>query len=450
IVFRIYDSSNGVTAVWGQTNSDVYVERGLFSVLLTNLNNSVFPTNSAVCRWLEVEVRDWGATNILAPRKEIVSVPYAINADMVDGMHWWDIVVAATNEMKETDPTVVGWVKDGESWTELKGQGMPACFADDVDNVGITVETDPTVVAWVKDGVTWSELKTQGMPAGFADDVDNVGLLSEDDPQVGANQTHYVPRWDGSALVKGRIYDNNSGLIGIGTESPECKLDVNGNAVIRGPLYLSWGDDRIEAIVPEPRKPLLALYSWQSAINKHVTVLLTPDPRTNLGYNGYGFMVSGLQDSSPDMHVRPDGWVIARTYFHISSDDRVKINEQPLEYGLAQVMALEPKRYDRAASEFDPATEELVFHPEKITTTNDIGFMAQDVQKVIPEAVGIPEDENRTLWSLSYDTIIPVLVKAIQEQQAQIEALKQENQALKSGPLTADFDGDGKADTAMV
>ncbi|MBU4205110.1 MAG: VCBS repeat-containing protein [Planctomycetes bacterium] len=43
-----------------------------------------------------------------------------------------------------------------------------------------------------------------------------------------------------------------------------------------------------------------------------------------------------------------------------------------------------------------------------------------------------------------------LLVKAIQEQQAQIEALKQENQALKSGPLTADFDGDGKPDTAMV
>ncbi|MBU4289640.1 MAG: hypothetical protein L6455_15430, partial [Kiritimatiellae bacterium] len=106
IVFRIYNSSNGGTQVWGQTNSDVYVERGLFSVLLTNLNNSVFPTNAAVCRWLEVEVRDQGATNILAPRKEIVSVPYAINADMVDGMHWWDIVVAATNEMKETDPTV--------------------------------------------------------------------------------------------------------------------------------------------------------------------------------------------------------------------------------------------------------------------------------------------------------------------------------------------------------
>jgi len=60
------------------------------------------------------------------------------------------------------------------------------------------------------------------------------------------------------------------------------------------------------------------------------------------------------------------------------------------------------------------------------------------------------EDENRQLWTISYDTFVPVLVKAIQEQQTQIEALKQENQTLKSGPLTADFDGDGKTDPGMV
>ncbi|MBU4199661.1 MAG: VCBS repeat-containing protein [Verrucomicrobia bacterium] len=137
----------------------------------------------------------------------------------------------------------------------------------------------------------------------------------------------------------------------------------------------------------------------------------------------------------------------------------MKFNEQKLEYGLAQVMALDPRRYDRAEWEIDPETEELIVHPEK--TINEIGMVAQDVEKVIPEAVGIPEDENRQLWSISYDTIIPVLVKAIQEQQAQIETLKQDIQALKTAgltgtsiaggtPVAGDFDGDGKADTAMV
>lgn len=79
----------------------------------------------------------------------------------------------------------------------------------------------------------------------------------------------------------------------------------------------------------------------------------------------------------------------------------------------------------------EPETEELIIHPEK--TTTEIGLVAQEVQKVIPEAVDIPEDENRDLWSISYSSLIPVLVKAIQEQQKQIEDLKREIQTIKSG-----------------
>jgi len=41
---------------------------------------------------------------------------------------------------------------------------------------GILVETDPTVVASVKDGVSWAEVS--GIPAGFADGVDNVGMAT--------------------------------------------------------------------------------------------------------------------------------------------------------------------------------------------------------------------------------------------------------------------------------
>lgn len=132
------------------------------------------------------------------------------------------------------------------------------------------------------------------------------------------------------------------------------------------------------------------------------------------------------------MWFDPITWKIKGSYgYLVYSDDRLKFNEQKLDYGLAQVMALQPKRYDRADWEVDQETDEIVIHPEQ--ARNQIGLVAQDVQKVIPEAVRIPENENSQLWELSYDTIIPVLVKAIQEQQTQIEELKQEIQAMKSG-----------------
>ena len=54
-------------------------------------------------------------------------------------------------------------------------------------------------------------------------------LTAETDPQVGANTLGYVPRWDGSALSTGSIYDNGAGAIGIGTSSPSFALDVRGS-----------------------------------------------------------------------------------------------------------------------------------------------------------------------------------------------------------------------------
>jgi hypothetical protein len=44
------------------------------------------------------------------------------------------------------------------------------------------------------------------------------------------------------------------------------------------------------------------------------------------------------------------------------------------------------------------------------------GLIAQDVQSIIKEIVHIGEDKDKTL-SLSYTELIPVLIKAIQEQQ---------------------------------
>jgi hypothetical protein len=57
------------------------------------------------------------------------------------------------------------------------------------------------------------------------------GTLSpslETDPQVGANTTAYVPKWNGSELVSGTVYDN--GNVGIGTSTPGGKLHVKAGA----------------------------------------------------------------------------------------------------------------------------------------------------------------------------------------------------------------------------
>lgn len=57
----------------------------------------------------------------------------------------------------------------------------------------------------------------------------------------------------------------------------------------------------------------------------------------------------------------------------------------------------------------------------------DIGFIAQEMKPVVPEVV--KGEEGR--MSIGYAGLVPVLARAIQEQQAEIESLKAELKALK-------------------
>ena len=58
------------------------------------------------------------------------------------------------------------------------------------------------------------------------------------------------------------------------------------------------------------------------------------------------------------------------------------------------------------------------------TSKKQAGFLAQEVESVIPEAV-ITNDSTQNK-SLAYSAIIPYLVEAIKEQQVEIETLKQQ------------------------
>ncbi|HOY07197.1 MAG TPA: tail fiber domain-containing protein [Saprospiraceae bacterium] len=103
-----------------------------------------------------------------------------------------------------------------------------------------------------------------------------------------------------------------------------------------------------------------------------------------------------------------------------TSDARQKQSIQPIGYGLTQVKAMKPVSF------------EWIDHPEQ---GRKLGFLAQDLQTVVPEVVSDTEWINDGKGNLTpkkaealgvyYSDLIPVLVKAVQEQQAQIERLEQ-------------------------
>ena len=90
------------------------------------------------------------------------------------------------------------------------------------------------------------------------------------------------------------------------------------------------------------------------------------------------------------------------------SDERLKENIVDLETGLLEVMALQPRRFDWKNGD----------------AQNVAGFIAQEVESVLPELVGdYKHEELEDCKSLKMGDMVPTLVKAIQEQQTLIESL---------------------------
>lgn len=109
--------------------------------------------------------------------------------------------------------------------------------------------------------------------------------------------------------------------------------------------------------------------------------------------------------------ARAESWV---TY----SDSRIKTKQRTIEYGLNSIMQIKPKSYTYHSNKFDNG--KIIFTKPMI---NSIGLIAQELYEIIPEAVYKPKDENIDLWAVDYNKLIPVLIKAIQEQQSQINDL---------------------------
>ena len=109
-------------------------------------------------------------------------------------------------------------------------------------------------------------------------------------------------------------------------------------------------------------------------------------------------------------YVGYGGTVYARsTSISGLSDQREKENIRTLETGLAQVLALQPRRFDWKNGQGE----------------NVAGFVAQEVQGVLPDLIDEYKlNDTETRMALKMGDMIPTLVKAIQEQQALIVSLK--------------------------
>lgn len=137
---------------------------------------------------------------------------------------------------------------------------------------------------------------------------------------------------------------------------------------------------------------------------------------TNFDFNAAGDFTAGRNGSFNDVYIR--------------SDSRLKINKEELQDGaLEKVNSLKVYTYDKVKSLKD-----------RSVIKREVGIIAQDLEKVLPEAVGIQSTEDpenpEAIKTISNSAVNALIIKAMQEMdakyKAQIEALQKEIAELKA------------------
>jgi hypothetical protein len=137
------------------------------------------------------------------------------------------------------------------------------------------------------------------------------------------------------------------------------------------------------------------------------------------------FRMPGNADATPTISNRVSRIDIGGAYI-ATSDERVKSDfSEP--GGLEIILKLSPQKYKHwNCLGFDEKNKTLKLGK---SYTEKIGFLAQSVQKVLPEAVSTPLSEQE-LYGIDYNCILACAVRAIQEQQHEITKLQAQLQAI--------------------
>ena len=227
-------------------------------------------------------------------------------------------------------------------------------------------------------------------------------IFDAQDTESGANPYHAFQNAGSESM---RI--TSDGKIGVGTSSPQELLHVSTGSTVA--IRASGGGNsarKVEIGYDNTNGPYL-----KSGSSGVISIQFYVDNTT----------LAGKFDTNADFYTN-DGTV------HSLSDSRVKTDINDLIDGLDVVKQLQPKTFKY--------NEKSEFYSEKTKDEVRYGFIADEVQEVAPQYMqvgkgkidGVEVDDFKTL---STTKMIPMLVKAIQEQQTQIDALQSEINILK-------------------
>ena len=258
--------------------------------------------------------------------------------------------------------------------------------------------------------------------------------------QRGITDQFFIDGWDGSTIHNLFIIDT-LGNVGIG-KSPGGKLDLNTgtNQDATFSTYANVGTNNFNILTlsntnsgtgdrnylkMHHKNGDCGLYSYSDASGTDALLVYFTTSGfkwENSSSTDIMFLTNGgklgIGTASPSEKLSVSGNICYTGSIGSCSDRRYKTNILSMGSMLSNVMALAPVTYNWKVKEF----------PDKnFNDKKQLGFIAQDIEKIFPELVLTDQDGYK---SVDYVKITPILVKAVQEQQSEIEALKKQNEQI--------------------
>lgn len=242
-------------------------------------------------------------------------------------------------------------------------------------------------------------------------------------------------------LLHERMRIKANGNVGIGTKNPTQDLmvyrDDGSQSVVQAyamdVTVSGWGSYLQSVSVVGTTVRNSSVGTFRPTVGTNYAGALFLHTRNGGGNYNWFDDSRNFRTSSDSSHVGGTGGTVIGTQ---TSDERLKNIESDFDYGLKQVMQLQPIAY-----KFKDDEDEI----------RHLGFGAQTTQDIVPEVVydtqecvdGYdvdPEDEDKqiprsehTKLAMRYVELVPVLTKAIQEQQTIIDGLKSRIAVLEGG-----------------
>lgn len=270
----------------------------------------------------------------------------------------------------------------------------------------------------------------------------------------GAGSPLYLNYWGGSVWVGNHngsaipaIFANSNGSVGVGNSTTQTGFALTVNPAAFGGIYIND---------PAGGNVLLCTKSGNTGEALRVNISSTTNPnaaiRGHTDGNGFGVLAEatgqvgfGMEAYSSHSYGLWAGTGNSNTYAaffsgnvyctgnYLGSDQQLKENIQDSSAGINVVNQLRPKQYRYR--------QDGIYQLMNLPQGNHYGLTAQDVEKILPDLVkdtrfepagavlssegdGLQNSEGMNFKALNYTELIPILIKAIQEQQQEIEELK--------------------------